>query len=159
MKKAKPGIEKDFDWSRLQALEDRLTAIAGKQVVVGIPAAANQTSDSGTTLAVIAATHEFGSPKAGIPERAPLRSSMVANQQRYVRLQESSLKAVMSGQMTMDQAMEKLGMAAAADAQAHIAEGEFTPLKPATIRRKGSDKPLIDTGQFRQSITHEVRDA
>jgi phage gpG-like protein len=33
---------------------------------------------------------------------------------------------------------------------------EWKPLKPATIRRKGSSKPLIDTGKLRASITHRV---
>lgn len=33
---------------------------------------------------------------------------------------------------------------------------EWPPLKPETIRRKGSSKPLIDTGRLRNSITHKV---
>ena len=34
--------------------------------------------------------------------------------------------------------------------------GEWAPLKPETIRRKGSDKILIDTGDLRRSISYEV---
>jgi len=34
--------------------------------------------------------------------------------------------------------------------------GEWPPLKPATIKRKGSSKPLIDTGKLRASITHKI---
>ena len=34
--------------------------------------------------------------------------------------------------------------------------GSFTPNKPATIKRKGSSRPLIDTGHLRQSITSKV---
>ena len=30
------------------------------------------------------------------------------------------------------------------------------PLAPATIARKGSDKPLVDTGLMRNSITSRV---
>lgn len=33
---------------------------------------------------------------------------------------------------------------------------EWPPLKPETIKRKGSSKPLIDTGKLRASITHKV---
>lgn len=33
---------------------------------------------------------------------------------------------------------------------------EWAPLKPATVRRKRSSKPLIDTGKLLNSITHQV---
>lgn len=35
---------------------------------------------------------------------------------------------------------------------------EWPPLKPETIKRKGSSKPLIDTGRLRNSITHKVEE-
>ena len=31
-------------------------------------------------------------------------------------------------------------------------EGDFEPNAPSTIRKKKSDKPLIDTGRMRQSV-------
>ena len=34
--------------------------------------------------------------------------------------------------------------------------GEWTPNSPATIRAKGSEMPLIDTGNLRNSITYKV---
>ncbi|WP_290597045.1 MULTISPECIES: HK97-gp10 family putative phage morphogenesis protein [unclassified Archaeoglobus] len=33
---------------------------------------------------------------------------------------------------------------------------EWPPLSPETIKRKGSSKPLLDTGHLRDSITHKV---
>jgi len=33
---------------------------------------------------------------------------------------------------------------------------EWPPLSPETIKRKGSSKPLIDTGKLRNSVTHKV---
>lgn len=33
---------------------------------------------------------------------------------------------------------------------------DWPPLKPETVKRKGSSKPLIDTGKLRNSITHKV---
>lgn len=32
----------------------------------------------------------------------------------------------------------------------------WPPLRPETIKRKGSSRPLIDTGRLRDSITHKV---
>lgn len=36
--------------------------------------------------------------------------------------------------------------------------GEWTPNSPATIRAKGSEMPLIDTGNLRNSITYKVEE-
>lgn len=33
---------------------------------------------------------------------------------------------------------------------------DWPPLKPETVKRKGSSRPLIDTGRLRDSITHKV---
>ena len=36
--------------------------------------------------------------------------------------------------------------------------GEWTPNSPATIRAKGSESPLIDTGRLRNAITYKVEE-
>ncbi|MCX8207429.1 MAG: hypothetical protein N3G75_06315 [Methanothrix sp.] len=55
------------------------------------------------------------------------------------------------------QSMEKIGVllenAIIERIRAHIPP----PLKPETVRRKGSSTPLIDTGQLIGSITHQIR--
>jgi phage gpG-like protein len=100
--------------------------------------------------------HEFGSPERGIPERPFLRTTIQANKGKYVQLNRKNLVAVLNKTMTVEQALGQLGAVAAGDVQAQIASGGFAPLKAATIKRKGSSKPLIDTGQLRQSITWEL---
>jgi|Deesub1362B_J571_1020462.scaffolds.fasta_scaffold00499_29 phage gpG-like protein len=41
-----------------------------------------------------------------------------------------------------------------------ITQGDpsWPPLRPETVKRKGSSKPLIDTGKLRTSITHKVEE-
>ena len=41
--------------------------------------------------------------------------------------------------------------------QQEILDGGFLPNAPGTIRRKGSSKPLIDTGRMRQSVNYVIR--
>ena len=41
--------------------------------------------------------------------------------------------------------------------QKTIKEGSFVPNAPSTIRKKGSDKPLIDTGRLRQSVNYHIK--
>jgi phage gpG-like protein len=103
---------------------------------------------------VIAATHEFGA--GNIPERSFLRVPLRANQDAYAAIFKRGLPQVISGQLTAGQIMEQVGARAAADSQEAISAGIAPPNAPSTIARKGSSKPLIDTGRLRQSITYEV---
>jgi hypothetical protein len=138
----------------LHALQKRLTD-EGQAVRVGIPDDASS-KEEGTPLAMIGTVHEFGLPEKGIPERPFLRASVNANADRYRALNKASLLAIVNGTMTVEQALNRLGVAATGDVKATIGKGRFALLDPETIRRKGSSKPLIDTGQMRQSITYVI---
>jgi hypothetical protein len=121
--------------------------------------------DSGMTLADLAAIHEFG--LGNNPERSFLRSYFDANEvrirQMLVKLVEIRIKkAVQSGKPITDadrrQMLDQLGLKIVSEIQARIAAGEIQPpLTQATIDRKGSSTPLIDKGQLRAGITHEVK--
>ena len=52
---------------------------------------------------------------------------------------------------------EKIGIIIVNDIKTTMVTGNFTPLKSSTIKAKGSTKPLIDTGELRNSISYEVR--
>lgn len=105
-------------------------------------------------MAMIAAVHEFGSPEHNIPERSFLRGGIRRAMPKLKQMNAQSLKAVVLGKMTIEQAVEKLGVVAAGEVKREFTVGELAPNKPATIKRKGSSRPLIDTGQLRQSITY-----
>lgn len=55
-------------------------------------------------------------------------------------------------------ALAKLGAVMQGDIQKELASGRFKKLHPFTIRRKKSNRPLIDSAQLRQSISFKVRD-
>jgi phage gpG-like protein len=146
-------ILKDINAKAFDDLRARLKADHSK-INVGVPSGKNEAD--GTPVALIAAVHEFGSSEMGIPERPFLRTTIQANKGKYVQLNRKNLVAVLNGKMDIEQALGQLGAVAAGDVQAQIASGGFAPLEAATIKRKGSSKPLIDTGQLRQSITWEL---
>jgi hypothetical protein len=56
--------------------------------------------------------------------------------------------------LTIDGALERLGVVATGEVKREFVVGSFVPLKPETIRRKKSSRPLIHTGQLRQSINY-----
>lgn len=148
-------VLKDIDPKALDRLRQRLVG-DNRVVNVGVPEGKRE--EDGTPVAMIAAVHEFGSPSQGIPERPFLRVAVQRNRQKYVRLNRINLVKMLRGQATVDQALGQLGEMAKGDVQVEIRNGDFTPLKPATIKRKGSSRPLIDTGQMVQSIAWELGD-
>lgn len=148
-------VLKDIDPKALDRLRQRLVG-DNRVVNVGVPEGKRE--EDGTPVAMIAAVHEFGSPSQGIPERPFLRVAVQRNRQKYVRLNRINLVKMLRGQATVDQALGQLGEMAKGDVQTEIRNGDFAPLKPATIKRKGSSRPLIDTGQMVQSIVWELGD-
>ena len=146
-------IIKDTHLSGMEALAQRL--LAGRErVMVGVPAGARE--EDGTSIALIAAVHEFGSETASIPERSFGRTGIKHGQQQFAAVNFDSLKKVVNGSMSMHGALERLGEAAAGAVKEEITHGDFKPLKPATIARKGSEKPLIDSGSLRAAITYVI---
>ena len=148
-------VLKDIDPKALDRLRQRLVG-DNRVVNVGVPEGKRE--EDGTPVAMIAAVHEFGSPSQGIPERPFLRVAVQRNRQKYVRLNRINLVKMLRGQATVDQALGQLGEMAKGDVQTEIRSGDFAPLKEATKKRKGSSRPLIDTGQMVQSIAWELGD-
>ena len=148
-------LVKDIDMTVFDELKRRLGG-ADKVVNVGVPEGKKE--EDGTPVAMVAAVHEYGSPSQGIPERPFLRVAVQKNRIKYVRLNRINLVKMLRGQATVEQALGQLGEMAKGDVQTEIRSGDFAPLKPATIKRKGSSRPLIDTGQMVQSIQWELGD-
>lgn len=148
-------VIKDLDRAEFDRLLKRFGA-ENKAVNVGFPAGIEHKDDSGAatpyTVAQIAGVHEFGSPAAGIPERSFVRSALAENRQSYIALNRKTLARVVNGDMSIAEALGLLGTKAVGDVQRKIRGGPFEELQAATVRRKGSSKPLIDTGQMRQSV-------
>ena len=101
--------------------------------------------------------HTKGSPVRNIPARPVLQPAIEAedNKERIVKQLDGMIQAQLAG----DREGAEKGAARAALAGQNAARKWFTdprnnwaPNKPGTIERKGSDKPLIDTGALRASI-------
>ena len=110
------------------------------------------------TMPDLAAIHEYGAPSRNIPERSFVRASITLDQSKYGKFLLGEVKSLLLLKTTPMKIKQILGMQAAADVQMYMVNGKFAPLKAKTIKRKGSSKPLIDTGQLRQSITYKVVD-
>jgi len=117
-------------------------------------------TDSGATVAEIAAYNEFGtqSPKgnAHIPERPFLRTTIREQTKPvYIPLVKDLLAKMLLGQMKVAKAIGILGLKAVADVQAKIDAITSPENADYTKDKKGSSNPLIDTGHMRKSVTWE----
>lgn len=107
----------------------------------------------GTPVALVAAIHEFGAPGAGIPARPFMRPTVAEKREAWMRNLEAGATEVLRGNMSASAVLEAVAMRAAGDISKAISRVTSPPLSPITIKRKGSAKPLVETGLLRQSVT------
>lgn len=149
--KAKVTVKKFPDKAKKILAKMNKMLSGENRVFVGLPKNSNAYPD-GTSVIMVAAVHEFGSPARGIPERSFLRSTIIAKKRSYKALFKKLGRKMVQGGTTMAKALRLVGLAVQGDVQEKI-----TALKmPALKSREGN--PLVDTGHLRQSITFEVRD-
>lgn len=104
-------------------------------------------------LAVIAAIHEFG--LSDMPQRSFLRSAYDENLPMIDKMIQRVANGAVFGLGT-NAALNQLGNVVQGMVQRKIVDGPFVPNSPATIKRKKSSRPLIDTGHLRQSIRYVI---
>ncbi len=111
--------------------------------------------DNGVDIADIAMFNEIGTDNA--PARPFMRKSVDDNASSINSACKSLLQSITKGEKTAKDVYQTLGNMQKGLIQDKITSGEFTPNAPSTIRRKKSDKPLIDTGRMRQSVSFVIK--
>ena len=114
----------------------------------------DQTAEDGTSLAEIAAYNELGT--STIPAR-PFMKQSFENHEDELRAACERVNAALASGRSVEQALDALGVAIKGLVQTEIVEGGFTENASSTIKKKGSDKPLIDTGTMRQSVNYVIK--
>lgn len=123
------------------------------EVVVGFQD--GEEYEDGTSLVNVAAYNELGTSKS--PSRPFMRQSFENHEDKLQKACDHVNERINRGEPAQ-QALQELGVFLKGLVQEEIVEGEFVPNAPSTIKRKGSEKPLIDTGTMRQSVNFVIRD-
>jgi len=103
--------------------------------------------------------HTHGSPLWQSPPRPVIEPAIEHSKEPIAKQLQKAAKAALDGEDPMTE-VEKAGMLgqnAARDWFTNPANG-WAPNTPTTIKDKGSDKPLIDSGELRKSITYVVKE-
>lgn len=106
--------------------------------------------DSEVDLLDVAMFNELGTSQS--PSRPFMRDSIDDNQEEIVAFCKAQFGRLCSGAATAQNVMQQLAVFEKGLIQAKIKDGDFAPNAPSTVKKKGSDKPLIDTGHMRQSV-------
>jgi len=134
-----------------------LKEVLKNDVLVGVPQDKARRREGEVTNAELAYIHNNGSPARNIPARPFMEPGIKNAAQRINVLMQQTARAVLSGDKAkVRQGLESVGLAAQNSIRSKINEGIPPPLKHPR-RGKSRSKPLIDTGQLRNSITYVVR--
>lgn len=113
------------------------------------------TYPDGTPVALVASVQEFGSPANNIPPRPFFRLMVAEKSKDWPEAVRLNLKATDYDAHTT---LDRMGQGIKAQLQTSIQTLTDPPLAPATVRKKGFDKPLIDTGHMMNSVDYRVED-
>lgn len=107
----------------------------------------------GKPVAMIAAINEFGAPSRGQPPRPFFRNAIAKHKGEWPGAIAGLLRA---NDYDVAKALDLTGYAIAGQIRQSIIDLTDPSLAPSTVRKKGFDKPLIETGTMLNSIDHEV---
>jgi len=147
-----PGVEFRGGGKMTDAL-NRLSAALGRRIEVRVGFLEGATYEDGTPVAMVAAIHEFGAPRANVPRR-PFFSQMI--ERRSPGWPEAIAGNLRKFRFDGRKAMHAVGEGVAGQLRQEINEFVGVPLKEATIRRKGFDKQLIDKSTMVDSVDLEI---
>lgn len=139
-----------------KALEAKLAEIAGKigqggTLRVGFLEGA--TYPDGTSVPYVAAIQEFGDPAHNLPARPFFRSMITEKSGKW----GGALgKIAVSTDYDIDQTLGQMGEGIKGQLQGSIQALTSPALAPSTVKAKGFDKPLIDTGHLLASVDYET---
>jgi len=114
----------------------------------------NATYPDGKSVALIAAIQEFGAPSVGIPPRPYFRHMIAAKSGEWPDAIAGLLK---TNDYDAAKTLGQTGQAVSGQLRQSIVDTNSPPNAPSTVARKGSAKPLVDTGHMLASVDYEVK--
>jgi len=146
----KVTVKKTADGKRFEKMLKELDKL---QVRIGFQKGV-ATEEDGTDVCDVAMWNELGT--VNMPSRPFLRKSVDENEEKINSFLKSTKGKILKG-VSAEQILKEIGIFQKDLIQEKITEGSYTPNAESTIRKKGSSKPLIDTGKMRQSVNFVIQ--
>ena len=91
-----------------------------------------------------------------IPERPFLRASMQRNKRKYMKMIADNLQGMIKGEIKPAQVYRKIGWEVVKDVKNTISTWDDPSNAKSTVKHKGGNNPLSDTGQLSNAIKYRV---
>jgi len=167
-------IIKDRGWNEIKKEHKRLD---GVKIEVGLFGSGNSPENN---IAARGAVHEYGARikitekmraflhaigihvKAStmfinIPSRPFMRNAFDSNIRVLKKFIEVQYKKLLNDEIELDKFFKRIGVFHEGQIKGSIKTGSYTRLHPATIAKKGSSKPLIDTGVMLNGVKYKIK--
>lgn len=145
-------IDHGFDKYK-KAIEE----LHSKQIQIGMFA---KVGDKVLTKAIV---NEFGTTQAGknnnvtIPERSFIRSTYNREYKKVGKRFDQIFVSISKGNYNIIPRLKLIGLEQERETKKTITDMRTPKNAESTIAKKGSSHPLIDTGEMRSKISHEVK--
>lgn len=141
----------DHGW---KAIIRNLKELDGKEVNAGILKDAGR-SKKGVPVVEYAVYNEFGTRH--IPSRPFVRIASDENQKAWGDTAADGVGQLIDRRIRVKKCCDMVGKRMKSDIKKVIGDkSKLAPNAPATIARKGHDKPLIDTGLMQRKVNYRV---
>jgi hypothetical protein len=135
-----------------------IQALAQQEVLIGIPEETTARPGEAITNAELGYLAETGSPGSNVPARPFLIPGVTRAQTAAAVILRAGFQESIDNAQPVQVALDKAGVLAENSVKRWFTDpaNGWAPNSAATIARKGSSQPLIDTGELRRSVTHVV---
>lgn len=146
---------------KMASIYKKLVQESGMECAVGFPtndqglATPEAAYDGHASIIQVALWNNYGTDR--IPSRPFMDLAAKDMQEVYKKGMKELGPKIVSGQASIEKVLDVLGLQAEECVRRSIMDGEWQANAPATIARKKSDRPLVDTGTMRNRVTHSVR--
>jgi len=113
-------------------------------------------SDEDENLRIYASANEFGTRNGHIPERSFIRSAVDEGGSQIDQRADQIYGRIIDGKLSKREGLAQMGEFIQRLVTRKITTLRHPPNAPATVVRKGSSNPLIDSGRMRASIRWQL---
>jgi|WetSurMetagenome_2_1015567.scaffolds.fasta_scaffold218219_3 phage gpG-like protein len=149
--------------NNLGKLNKSFTKLADLELLVGVPKEHDARKEEGMNNATLAYIHDNGSPANNIPARPFMKPGIQAVRSKLnARMKLAAQHALAGTEGSGERDLHIAGLLVQSSIRNTINEGIQPALEDGTIaarkrRGRSGTKPLVDTGQLRNSITYVVK--
>lgn len=141
-----------------EALEKKLAELAerlGESKTLRVGFLEGATYPDGESVPMVAAANEFGDPAMNRPPR-PFFRNMIAD--KSPQWGDDIGKIAVATNYNTSTLLPLMGERIKDQLQGSIRDFYDPPLSPYTIKKKGNDKPLIETSHMLNSVDYDIKD-